>query len=229
MPVLYPIAVINFAFLYWIYKALLLKQYQKTTSFNQDLPFVAIYFFKVGLILHMAWTLFIFTETQLLTIDVTAAVGAFSKAYAEKYEETRAKMLAGVAGSEETSIFSGDRFATGVGILYIFFLLFAAAFYVFRSTFIALLIKAGESLCPRCFQLPAAEEAEEAKDAELASGLDTYSRDFLADLRVGTLADKYRKSVVDLHDAQQYEVDERSMMNQQLKDALVDVLKRRLR
>ena len=132
IPVLYPIAIINFTFLYWIYKALLLKQYQKTTSFNQDLPFLAIYFFKVGLVLHIVWTMFIFTETQLLTVDVTAAVGAFSEAYAERYRETRAKLLAGVAAAEGTSVFSLDRFASGVGILYLFFLVIAAAVYVFR-------------------------------------------------------------------------------------------------
>jgi len=34
MPVLYPVAVINFTFLYWIYKTLILKHYQKTSSFN---------------------------------------------------------------------------------------------------------------------------------------------------------------------------------------------------
>lgn len=214
MPVLYPIAVINFAFLYWVYKALLLKQYQKTSSFNQDLPFLAIYFLKVGLVLHIVWTIFMFTETQLLTIDITSAVGAFSKAYADRYTEIREKLLAGVGSADETGLLSADRFASGVGILYLLYLAIATALYVFRKTLIALLIKIGERLCPSCCRRPDPDEVQAAKDAELASGHDTYSRDYLADLRIETLADKYRKSVVDLHDAQQYEVDEQSMMNQ---------------
>ena len=71
MPVLYPVAVINFMFLYWIYKYLILKHYKKTSSFNEDLPFMSINFFKIGLLLHIIWTVLMFTETHLLAIDLT--------------------------------------------------------------------------------------------------------------------------------------------------------------
>ena len=165
------------------------------------------------MIVHIVWTIFLFTESQLLTVDITTAVGAFSEAYAERYKETRTKLLAGVAASEDSSVFSLDRFASGVGILYLFFLVIATGVYIFRQTLLVAAIKIGEKLCPNCCGPPDAELVEAAKEAELASGLDTYSRDFLADLRIETLADKYRKAVVDLHDAHQYEVDEQSMMN----------------
>lgn len=167
-------------------------------------------------------------ETQLLTIDITSAVGAFSEAYAKRYTEIREELLAGVSTEELPGVLSVDRFASGVGILYILYLAISLALYIFRKTLIVLLVKIGEKLCPSCCK-PEDGDDPDAKDAELASGLDTYSRDFLADLRIETLADKYRKSVVDLHDAQAYDVDEQSMMNQELKDGLVDVLKRRLR
>lgn len=38
MPILYPVACINFFIIYWVYKLLLIKYYRKTVSFNQDLP-----------------------------------------------------------------------------------------------------------------------------------------------------------------------------------------------
>ena len=230
MPILYPIAVINFMFLYWIYKALILKQYQKASSFNQDLPFLSIYFFKAGLILHVLWTVFMFTETQLLTVDITAAMGKISQSYAEKYVKIRASVLAGVSYGDETRFLSAERFTSGVGILYLLYLVIMIAFYVFRKTLILLLEKLCLALCPKCCCRARDHVHDaEARDQELAAGLDTYSRDFLADLRMGTLADKYRKAVVDFHDAQQYEVAEFNMMNQELKDSLLDVLKRRLR
>ena len=38
MPILYPVASVNFFIIYWVYKLLLIKYYRKTVSFNQDLP-----------------------------------------------------------------------------------------------------------------------------------------------------------------------------------------------
>lgn len=138
----------------------------------------------------------------MLTVDITEAVGKISKSYAEKYVAIRASVLAGVSFGEESSFFTADRFASGVGILYIVYLVILIAFYVFRKTLIVVLAKLCFLVCPKCCRPESNISDAEARDMELASGLDTYSRDFLADLRIETLADKYRKAVVDFHDAQ---------------------------
>lgn len=165
-----------------------------------------------------------------MTVDITAAVGKISKSYAEKYVAVRASVLAGVSYGDETRFLSEERFTSGVGILYLLYLVILIAFYIFRKTLILVLGKLCLALCPKCCCRGRDHiHAEEARDQELAAGLDTFSRDFLADLRMETLADKYRKAVVDFHDAQQYEVAEVNMMNQELKDGLLDILKRRLR
>jgi hypothetical protein len=41
LPILYPFACIFFFILYWVYKGLLLKYYEKTTRFNEQLPLFA--------------------------------------------------------------------------------------------------------------------------------------------------------------------------------------------
>lgn len=70
MPVLYCIAVINFFLLYWFYKILLVKSYQKTTAFNHELPMFSIGLFKVGLVMHLFFTLFMYTYSKLIRIDL---------------------------------------------------------------------------------------------------------------------------------------------------------------
>jgi len=66
LPVLYPIAFLNFLILFWIYKALLVKFYSKTISFNQDLSNASIVYFKFGVIIHLIMTLFMYTNKDVL-------------------------------------------------------------------------------------------------------------------------------------------------------------------
>ena len=61
LPILYPIAVLNYILFYWIYKTLLIKYYAKTTNFDQNLSISAIKFFKISLIFHVLISLFIFS------------------------------------------------------------------------------------------------------------------------------------------------------------------------
>ena len=70
MPVLYPIAVLNFFLLYWFYKILLIKSYQKTTAFNQELPMFSIILFRIGLLFHIFFTLFMYTYSKLIRLDL---------------------------------------------------------------------------------------------------------------------------------------------------------------
>lgn len=53
MPILYPFAVIFYFGLYWVYKLLLIKFYQKTTKFNYHLPIYTTQYIKVGVFFHI--------------------------------------------------------------------------------------------------------------------------------------------------------------------------------
>lgn len=77
------------------------------------------------------------------------------------------------------------------------------------------------------------EESDELRAsqriADINAGNDKFSKDILSDLRIATLADKYRKSVVDLNDVQKYEIREGGMMDAELHGSLLEQLKKRLR
>ena len=62
MPILYPIAALNFAILYWVYKILLIKFYSKSTIFDQQLPVSSIFYLKVSIGLHVLMTAFMFSS-----------------------------------------------------------------------------------------------------------------------------------------------------------------------
>ena len=53
---------------------------------------MSIYFFKVGLFLHLTWTIFMFTETQLLSINLTKYVNQIDSAYGEQYEKMKSSI-----------------------------------------------------------------------------------------------------------------------------------------
>lgn len=65
MPVLYPIATLNFFILYWVYKVLIIKFYSKSTMFDQQLPKSSIYYLKVSIILHCVMTAFMYSSKIL--------------------------------------------------------------------------------------------------------------------------------------------------------------------
>lgn len=62
LPMLYPIAYLNFVILFWVYKTLLVKYYQKTIAFNQDLPFYTIRYFKISVVIHIIMALMMYTN-----------------------------------------------------------------------------------------------------------------------------------------------------------------------
>lgn len=75
MPILYPIAMVSFMLLYVIYKTLLIKYYTKTTAFNQELPDFAIFYFKIGIFIHVIMAAFIFSNENLLSTGDDAVSG----------------------------------------------------------------------------------------------------------------------------------------------------------
>jgi hypothetical protein len=66
LPVLYPVAAISYFVLYWVYKALLLKYYAKTTEFDEDLPVRSIGYMKYGILFHMIVGTFMFTNSAII-------------------------------------------------------------------------------------------------------------------------------------------------------------------
>lgn len=146
-----------------------------------------------------------------MTLNISGLIGEFSQSYADMYDEEKKNLLAGIGETDLPSLFSLERFSDGIGILYLLFIVISIVLYIFRKTVVAVLSKFCICICP-CLNKKHAHD-DECRDKELAAGLDTFSRDFLADLRMETLVDKYRKAVNDLHDATKYEVSEESMMN----------------
>lgn len=65
-PMLYPVAFFNYFFLYWVFKFLLVKFYKKTTAFNHELPIESTSYFRVALILHLAVSIFSFSNSNIL-------------------------------------------------------------------------------------------------------------------------------------------------------------------
>lgn len=65
MPLLYPIAMVYFMFLYWINKILILKSYRKTSAFNQDFALVSIEFYKIGLLIKVFMGLWMISSMNL--------------------------------------------------------------------------------------------------------------------------------------------------------------------
>jgi len=53
MPLLYPFAMIFYIVLFCVYKFLLLKYYQTTNRFNEQLPIEAVGHIKTGLFFHL--------------------------------------------------------------------------------------------------------------------------------------------------------------------------------
>jgi len=66
-PILYPIAFLNFLVVYWVYKTLLIRFYQKTNAFNQDLPKHTIRFFQFSVVLHVVTSLLMYSNHYVLS------------------------------------------------------------------------------------------------------------------------------------------------------------------
>lgn len=67
LPVLYIVGFFFTVILYWVYKFLLLKYYQKTSRFNEQLPIESLYYFKYGLFFHIVMGCFMYTNSRILS------------------------------------------------------------------------------------------------------------------------------------------------------------------
>ena len=66
MPILYPFGCVFYAVLYWVYKFLLLKYYERTNRFNEELPIYTTGYIKIGLVLHGIFGGFMITNSRLI-------------------------------------------------------------------------------------------------------------------------------------------------------------------
>lgn len=120
MPVLYPIACLNYFIIYWVYKTLLIKHYKKTTAFNQDLPFFSIYYFKIGIILHILLGAFIFTNGNILSSQNLEMIQNLDEEFEEEFID-----------EDETGLIF--RFTSGIGTMYVSFVSTLIVLYVFKK------------------------------------------------------------------------------------------------
>lgn len=69
LPMMYPIAMLFNIILYWVYKCLLLKFYQKTTNFNEKLVLDSISLVKYGIFFHLLIGIWMYSNSSILSTD----------------------------------------------------------------------------------------------------------------------------------------------------------------
>lgn len=127
MPILYPIAFLNFVCLYWTYKYLLVKFYSKTVAFNQDLPIFCIKYFHIAVILHLLVALMMLTQRGLLNIDY----------YFSSEGDIRQNFIksADASGGHRLK-FIANRMSHSIGVIYIFTVGFVVGIFILRQSFV---------------------------------------------------------------------------------------------
>ena len=108
MPILYPIACVNFFVIFWVYKTLIIKHYQKTTSFNEEMPVFTIWFYRIGVIFHVLVGCFMYTNSNILSNRNIEAIHALEDLLQDFIPQNH--------------FFT--RFGNSIGLLYFLFTLF---------------------------------------------------------------------------------------------------------
>jgi len=141
MPILYPIGCVNFIILYWVYKVLLIKHYQITNSFNQDLPNFSISFYRIALIFHLLVGSFIYTNSKILSTHNI-----------EWIDWLKSVLILLLSDDlQPIAVYFLNRFTSNIGLLYFLFIVLVILIYVV-SKFGAWLLKlAYMVLCCACF------------------------------------------------------------------------------
>lgn len=90
MPLLYPFAAVFYGVLYWVYKFLLLKFYQRTNKFNEELPIFSTNFIKFGLVLHGIFGGLMLTNSSLIPVTEKQEdkQGNALKAFRSRFEDS---------------------------------------------------------------------------------------------------------------------------------------------
>lgn len=141
MPILYPIGALNFLFLHYVYKCLLIKYYRKTESFNQDLAIKSMSYFKIAVVQHLIFGAYMYSNSNILSTKNVEWLHSFN--FLAKTQDPAAPAS---TGGLLTSI---DRFRSGIGLLYLIFVGLVLLFYVLREQmrFLAFLLIRAIFLC----------------------------------------------------------------------------------
>ena len=70
LPILYAVACIFNFVLYWMVKLLLLRYYQRTHKFNEELALESIKYFKFGLFFHIITGAFMYTNSAIISTSL---------------------------------------------------------------------------------------------------------------------------------------------------------------
>ena len=185
---MYPVAVMNFLFMYWVYKFLILKHYRKTSAFNHQMPMDSITYFKAAFYMHVIWTIFMFSETNLLTVNVSGYVGMFGEDAKNTYDRMEKEIkdkLQNVSAGNDNELLDEQRLFSGAGFVYCSFLCLLIVFALIRYIILKFACKIEDDYEPD----PAG-----------------YSIDYTKDIRIEPLNDVYIKAVKDLEDTQNTQV-----------------------
>lgn len=121
MPILYPIAFINFVILYWVNKYLIVSQYSNSIKFDDELPQYTIFYLKVSVVFHCVMTAFMFSS-KILQINTPSI---------DSYIQQNAQQLI-----SPNVITVWQRFSTSNGVIYIGFIIALVALFVLKDCII---------------------------------------------------------------------------------------------
>jgi hypothetical protein len=175
LPALYPVGFLNFFILYWAYKILLLKHYKKTTAFDDKLPIMSMNKFRVALVLHIAFSLFMFSNSNILS--------AKNLKYIQWVQDELVSYTKKVPIDVEHFL---ERWTSGVGLLYFLFVLFLVLAWVAYTFALKTVHKVFSALLYIiCCGGQSKREADDERDQERKRlddlGLDAYSNNILED------------------------------------------------
>ena len=171
MPLLYPFACIFYFVLYWVYKFLLLKYYERTNRFNEELPIMTTQYIKVGLILHGAFGGLMITNSRLIPPDMA----------------TIKERSVDLTQDNIFDLLIGRFFRSEYSLIYTFFWIGVLAWLLAKDTILEYVYRFFACLARLCVK-----EKEENDYA--------HSRDFFKDIKVKPLTDLYDKAKDEFED-----------------------------
>ena len=77
MPILYPIGSLYFFLTYWFDKYGLMRFYQKTKEFNEELPIYSVKLFKYAVMIHFTFSGLLYTSSSMIVSKEDYAPGDF--------------------------------------------------------------------------------------------------------------------------------------------------------
>jgi hypothetical protein len=141
LPMLYPIAFLNFLVLYWVYKVLLVKYYQKTVAFDQGLPIYTVRYFKFAIFFHVLASTFMYTNHVMVSSErlseVATPVTDVVSEWSSHHAELGGAVTVGLAA----------RFSKTIGIVYLLFIILLIVLAIFQATVVSCLSACFEKMC----------------------------------------------------------------------------------